>query len=221
MKARTLLLASLLCLSCSLYAEEAAVQILSTLPEATGVEAPAAPTYTVDREIAIQSRPGKHAHITKKLVPGEVLTEMNKSASGHYIRVKTNTGLEGWVLLSDLTTPAAPVAGTVPVSPAVMPPAQSVDELKAQIAQLQTDLNTLRQTSGNVIAIQRERDQLQETVIKLKRENETLTRDKNALDGEQSQSWFLIGAGVGLGGIILGVLLPQLNVRRRNNWSSF
>ena len=170
----------------------------------------------VDHDVAMQSAPGKRAHVTRKIESGTLLTVLNKSTSGHYTRVRLESGPDGWVLSSDLTGVPAPVS-----TPAAIPASESPDELRLVVSQLQTELNTLRLTSANALATQNERDQLQESVIRLKRENEMLLRDKNALEDEQGQSWFLLGAGVGLGGIILGVLLPQLNLRRRNNWNSF
>lgn len=179
---------------------------------------PVAPQVMVDHEISMQSGPGKRARITRKIESGTRLTVLNQSASGHYTRVQLETGVDGWVLSSDLTAIRAPEQISAPSQ--VQLPA-SAEELRGMVAQLQTELNTVRQASVSALAVQGERDQLQETVIRLKRENETLTRDNSALEDEQGQSWFLVGAGVALGGIFIGLFLPQLNLRRRNNWNTF
>ena len=79
----------------------------------------------------------------------------------------------------------------------------------------------IRQASANAIQIQAERDALRERVVNLERELDTLRREKKALDEDQRQDWFMIGAGVLLGGIFLGVILPRLSWRKKSGWSSF
>ena len=69
--------------------------------------------------------------------------------------------------------------------------------------------------------IQEERDRLQERVIKMERELEAASRENYALDRENRQDWFMIGAGVLLGGILLGVFLPRFSWRKKSNWDSF
>jgi SH3 domain protein len=58
-------------------------------------------------------------------------------------------------------------------------------------------------------------------VIAQRKELETVLRDKNALTDDQKQAWFLIGGSVLFAGILLGILLPRLSVRRRGQWNSF
>ena len=58
-------------------------------------------------------------------------------------------------------------------------------------------------------------------MISLRKELDSALRDKYALNDDQKQSWFLIGSLVLFVGILLGVMLPRLSVRRRSHWSSF
>jgi SH3 domain protein len=97
----------------------------------------------------------------------------------------------------------------------------TVQELERQVQQLGTELMAIRQTSANALQIQAERDHLHESVIRLERELEAMKRAKQSLDADSRQNWFLIGAGVLLGGLVLGLIIPQLSWRRRSNWDSF
>jgi len=49
-----------------------------------------------------------------------------------------------------------------------------------------------------------------------------LQRDNQALDDSSEQAWFVAGAAVLFGGILLGLLLPKLSWRRKTrNWDTF
>ena len=39
-----------------------------------------------------------------------------------------------------------------------------------------------------------------------------------ALGGRSSQNWFIVGAGVLFGGIVIGLIAPSLRRKRRSDW---
>ena len=57
--------------------------------------------------------------------------------------------------------------------------------------------------------------------MELERDFDSLQREKQILDDDYRQDWFLIGAGVLGGGMLLGWLLPRLGWRRKGTWNSF
>lgn len=160
------------------------------------------------------------------LEPGTAVKILQTNVKLGYTKVKLPSGETGWIVTRQLTQvppPPQPDAQQ-PVSannqPA-LPAAKTPEQLQAEVGHLQTELIAIRQASANALRIQAERDQLQSSVISLRKEVDTLLREKNALNDDQKQSWFLIGAGVLLGGMLLGAFLPRLSFRRRNDWSSF
>jgi len=98
---------------------------------------------------------------------------------------------------------------------------KAVEELGAELQRLNTELIAIRQASANALQIQAERDKLQESVINLERDLEAIQREKQALENDHRQNWFLIGAGVLSGGLLLGLALPRLSWRKRSSWDSF
>jgi SH3 domain protein len=38
------------------------------------------------------------------------------------------------------------------------------------------------------------------------------------LSGRNNQSWFLVGAGVLFGGVVIGLIAPSLRRKRRSDW---
>ena len=161
------------------------------------------------------------------LEPGTTVKILQTNVKLGYTKVKLPSGETGWIVTRQLTQvpppppqPEAQQAVSTTNQPA-LPVAKTPEQLQAEVGHLQTELIAIRQASANALRIQAERDQLQSSVISLRKEVDTLLREKNALNDDQKQSWFLIGAGVLLGGMLLGAFLPRLSFRRRNDWSSF
>jgi SH3 domain protein len=159
----------------------------------------------------------------KTLEPGTVVKLLKLNPKLGYARVQLTTGESGWIASRSMTTEAPTVKSGEASEQitATEAPAKTPQQLQAELKRLETELIAVRQASANVLRIQAERDQLQESVIAQRKELESALRDKNALTDDQKQAWFLIGGGVLFAGILLGVLLPRLSVRRRSQWNSF
>lgn len=182
-----------------------------------------APGQAVD----LRSGLAKKDKTVRTLEPGTTVKILQTNVKLGYTKVKLPSGETGWIVTRQLTQvpppppqPEAQQAVSTSIQPA-LPVAKSPEQLQAEVGHLQTELIAIRQASANALRIQAERDQLQSSVISLRKEVDTLLREKNALNDDQKQSWFLIGAGVLLGGMLLGAFLPRLSFRRRNDWSSF
>lgn len=170
----------------------------------------------------LKSGLAKTDKVIKSLEPGTPLTVIKKNPKIGYAKVKLASGETGWLPLRVLTAQAPPPAAKPEPAPITSEtPSRTPQQLQAELDHLQTELNAVRQASANVLRIQAERDQLQESVISLRKALDTALREKSVLNDDQKQAWFLIGGGVLFGGILLGVLLPRLSVRRQSHWSSF
>lgn len=199
--------------------------------------------YVTDK-LEVQMRSGQSLqHKILKMVPsGTAVTVMEEDGAAGYSHVALDSGDEGWILSRYLTT--QPVA-RVQMEDAIRKAAElteankklkedlaalhsgkqasdkSTQELSSETARLNTELIAIRQASANAIQIQAERDQLQETVINLQRDLESLKRAKQAQEADVRQNWFMIGAGVLFGGMLLGLILPRMSWRKRSSWDSF
>lgn len=86
---------------------------------------------------------------------------------------------------------------------------------------LAQELDGVRRTASNAIRISNERNELRKQVATLTRQAEDLKQENRELSNDTAQNWFLIGAGVIVGGIILGLILPHLRLqRRKSSWGS-
>lgn len=102
---------------------------------------------------------------------------------------------------------------------------QQLTTANAQLQQenqtLAQDLAELQRTAGSAVQIADERNALRKQVAELTRQNADLQLHTNELENNNLQQWFLTGAGVMVGGILLGLILPNLKVRRRrSSWDS-
>jgi SH3 domain protein len=174
---------------------------------------------------------GRKARVIQQLDPGTEITVIEKHTRTGNAKVRLSSGEIGWLatrFISDLApvntaattnTAATSAAPEAVVTPEVKPP--SAEQLQAEVERLRSELSAVRQVSNNALQIQAERDQLQESLISIKQELEAVNREKNSMNADQKQAWFVIGSLVLLGGILVGVILPRLTVRRKNDWGSF
>lgn len=175
-----------------------------------------------DHPVQLRSGFSDQDHILATLHPGETVKILKANKKEGQERVQRESGEVGWVESQDLTETlpeAAKASTSAPLTEEA--PAKTPDQLQQELGRLQSELVQVRAASTDVLRIQAERDQLQSTVISLKRELETLSQEKNTLDEDQQQTWFLIGGIVLFGGVLIGILLPRISFRRRNQWGSF
>lgn len=193
-------------------------------------------------EVQLRSGSGNQYKIIKSLPSGTELTVAEDSETNGYTRVTLESGEEGWVSTRYLSL--SPIArgdmeenskklanlreenqrlksDLVALKSSKETAEKSSQELKAETARLNSEVTAIRQASANVLQIQNERDQLTQEKVTLESELETLKREKQAMDSRDKQDWFMIGAGVLFGGIVLGLILPRLSWRKKSSWDSF
>nr|WP_242463855.1 TIGR04211 family SH3 domain-containing protein [Halorhodospira halophila] len=91
---------------------------------------------------------------------------------------------------------------------------EELAEAEARIEELESDL----EAASDGYELVEANEQLQERVARLLERNEQLEEQNTALAERSRQEWFLAGAGVLVGGLILGLILPHLRPRRRDGW---
>jgi SH3 domain protein len=156
--------------------------------------------------------------------------------------VTTDDGREGFVLTRQLVDQPVARDRLVALQERLRELEAAPGELSARLAALQdehselqrahrelqqirenidSELTSLQRTAANAVRISNERDELRKQVVALTRETEDLKQERRELENSSTQRWFLIGAGVVVGGILIGLILPRLRVRRRrDSWGS-
>ncbi len=209
-----------------------------------GSFAASAKTAYVTDEFRITLRSGESAthRILRMLPTGQSVNVLSTNPDNGYSKVRTETGQEGFVLTRQLVDQpvardrlAAAVAevNALKAAPGELRSRltqlteehgklqQEHEALKRAKTQVDQEFAALQRTASNSVRIANERNELRKQVTSMTREVEDIKQQNRELENKTAQNWFLIGAGVVVGGIILGLILPHLRVRRRkNDWGS-
>jgi SH3 domain protein len=201
------------------------------------------PAWITDKlEVQLRSGAGNQYRVIKSLPFGTPLSIIDGNETNSYTHVSLESGEEGWVSTRYLSlTPIARAdmedntkkltalhdenqklkAELASLRSSKEVAEKSSQDANAEMARLNSEVTSIRQASANVLHIQNERDQLTHEKVNLESELETLKREKQAMDASVKQDWFLIGAGVLFGGIVLGLVLPRMSWRKKSSWDSF
>lgn len=202
-----------------------------------------AQTMYVSDELTILMRAdkGNQYRILKSLPSGSRLKVIEVDKNG-YSKVVTEEGKSGWVLSRFLKK--EPIARTQ-LKQAI----ERADKLNQEKKLLQQELSKLKKDKS--LLTQSEKDlqdrnsKITDEVVKLRKiaarpmqleknneklrnellENEAQTRilkqELQALRDDSEKQWFMTGAAILFGGILLGLILPNLrtNPQRKQNWN--
>lgn len=217
-------------------------KLLLTFVFLTSTSLLAAPAYVSDDlEIMVRSGKSPGHRIIATLKSGQKINVLERDRESGYSRVKLSPTREGWVL-SRLLSKNPSAKTRVEKAEATLASLKAKfktssekltllgeqngslgsesGELKKLNTDLSRELNSLKETASNAVQILEERNQLQQRVITMERELESVKRENDTLKSSDAQDWFLVGAGVLLFGILLGFILPKLGWRKKPSWQS-
>jgi SH3 domain protein len=188
--------------------------------------------------ITVRSGQGSQYQIIKTLPSGTRLNVLETTDTG-YSKIETTDGIEGWVRTQYLTT--EPVASQK-LAKAEAELAKSQEELNkiktnyatlrkahASLSQEQKKLSTekektdaelarISEVAKKPIILDRMNRQLQERNVSLEKDLQRLNQENHALKDRSQREWFIAGALVLFGGMLLGFILPKLRSRKRSAW---
>ena len=199
--------------------------------------------YVTDQlEIALKAGESPRARTIKVLPTGTPLEVLGVNIASHYARVRTGDGAVGFVPEGQLQTEPAARNRVAELEQRIAALEQDPDSLAVQLTKAQSEtaevttryldlergkqrleqeLAAIRHASANVVDITNDRERLRIQVVELTRARADLEQENRDLKQQQHLRWFLIGAGVLGGGIVLGLLLPRLRLgRRKTTWET-
>lgn len=95
---------------------------------------------------------------------------------------------------------------------------QARDQLEERSTNLAEELKNIRRTAAATLSINRQNQELQERVVNLERDLQLAQQENQAMSDGEERDWFVAGAGVLFGGMILGLIIPRLRWKKRRGW---
>lgn len=206
-----------------------------------GAVAQAQTRYVSDNLIVeLRRGPSTEYLILRNLQAGEAVEVLEQNAENGYSRVRAlDEGTEGWILTRFLT--AEPIArdrlavaerNLTAARARVTELEQRVGDLSAELDRTKSELDQtrgvhgevsaeladLRSASANVVQIREQNESLRQRLAERDQQVDRLTLENGVLASRNNQNWFIVGAGVLLGGIVIGLIAPSLRRKRRSDW---
>ena len=199
--------------------------------------------YVTDKfTVAVRSGEAADYRILRMLRTGTKVEVISQNRETGYSKIRFNNGKEGFVLtrqlldeptarnrLADLEKEMALLKGEPDelkskLTDATQKASQFEKSYKAAEARARSaeqELAAFKRISSDAVSVAEERNSLREQVAELNRDLAEAKQETLELENNDTQHWFLIGASVLLGGIILGLILPNLRSRRpKQSWDS-
>lgn len=194
-----------------------------------------------DFQVTMRTGESTQHQIIRMLHSGTKLELLETDSKTGYSHVRTDNGQDGWVLTRYLVdVPSARdrlAAAQKKLANLELQSNKLNDQLttlkgdKADIDKkvkalsdknlsLNRQLTTIRQTAANALAIDNENKTLKSKIMNLERQTQSLGQENAVLKDRRNRDWFVAGALVLGGGIVLGLVIPRLRVRRKSNWDT-
>jgi len=156
-----------------------------------------------------------------------------------YSRVSLDDGSEVWILTRFLMTEPAARAQLAEAQEKFTRERDNARELASQLETvtqtsgeieksrsalatdkklLQTELAQIKQAAANTLAIKERNQSLDKQLQAVSMDLDAAEQRNRALKERSERDWFIAGAGVLLGGIIIGLVIPKIRWKRRRGW---
>jgi len=207
------------------------------------VEAVAQTAWVSDEfEITLRTGPSTSNAIERMLSSGTELEVLEVDEENGYSRVRTRAGTEGWVLnrylmnepaarqqLENLTrqlTSASAEGNSLTgqltaIRSEYDNATRRIQALERDNADLQSQLEDITSKAANTLAIDRQNQNLQQQLTDAEIKVSILEQENEQLQSQTTRNWFITGALVLFGGVVLGLLLPRLKFQRRSRYDRF
>ena len=199
-----------------------------------------AETQYVSDHLVITVRTGQGAQfqIIKTLETGEHVEVLEKTDTG-YTKIETSDGTEGWVrsqylmdepvakeklakaeakLLKTKTTLAKIKESYATLSKEHKSLSQQQTSLSKDKTKLDSELARLSEVAKKPILLDKQNRLLQQKNVTLEKDLQRLNQENHSLKDRSQREWFIAGALVLFGGILLGLIIPKLRGKKRSSW---
>ncbi|MBS0002424.1 MAG: TIGR04211 family SH3 domain-containing protein [Thioalkalivibrio sp.] len=190
-----------------------------------------------DLEVGVRSGKTLQHRIIRNARSGERVTVVEQDADGHSL-VRFDNGTEAWILtrylqsephsrerlaavqaeLDEIRSGSDDQAGRIAELLETRRTLESEREnLQRQVNDLESELEDLREVAARPQEIRAQNSQLRSSLLEAQNSAEDYRRQVQVMRADSQRKWFMTGALVTVGSLILGILLTRLPRRRRSN----
>jgi SH3 domain protein len=196
--------------------------------------------YVTD-SLRLEARQGPSTdhRISHMLSSGARVAVLEEDTESGYTRVALDDGSEVWILtryLIDEPAARSQLAEAVEnftrereiardLASQLETLSQTVDEIEKNRSELatdkkllQTELAQIKQAAADTLTIKERNETLNKQLDAISLELDAANDRNRALKERSERDWFIAGAGVLLGGMILGFVIPKIRWKRRRSW---
>jgi len=203
------------------------------------VHAQAVRYVTDSLRLETRQGPSTSHRITRMLSSGARVTVLEEDAEAGYSRVTLDDGTEVWILTRYLMEEPAARAQLGEAVENFTREREMARDLTSQLETLgqtteeieqsrsglatdkkvlQTELAQIKQAAADTLAIKERNQSLNEQLATLTTDLDAANQRNRALKERSERDWFIAGAGVLLGGMIIGLIVPKIRWKRRRGW---
>lgn len=195
-------------------------------------------SYASD-ELTIPMRSGtsNQHRITRFIKSGTLLKVLEASEDGNYSRVSTPDGKEGWVKNSDMMSQPSARERLVSVNNKFNQSRETIKDLKKTMADLKTenrnlgrqlaasekqsnalkrDMAHFKKVTANPLALANNNRKLEDKLKAVTTLNEQLKNRNERLSDDSTKDWFILGAVVSLGSLLIGLLITRIRWQKKS-----
>jgi len=187
--------------------------------------------YIVD-QAKLPMRSGQSTgHAIVRMLPSGTAVEVLGQSNAGYTHIRIRGGKEGWILSRYLMKEPAARSRLVWAEQELSKLhklqekkkllVQEVTGLKKDNKNLQTELARIRKAAANAVAVADENRVLKTKAAEAEQAFEALRQETSDIRSGAQQRWFILGGGAILLGMLLGLILPRLKVRRKDRWGRY
>ncbi len=193
-----------------------------------------------DIPITLRSGPSLQNKILRNLSAGDKVEVLDADSDSGYSHVRVaSDGTEGWLLTRYLQPQPVARYRLAAMQKSLGDAQSQVKDLQAQVSTLSdqlaqtrsqlekttsenrnvtSKLQDIRSASANALQLRDQNESLKQRMADAEQRLNRITMENTELQSENRQQWFIVGAGVLFGGILIGLIAPHMKRKRRSSW---
>ena len=170
-------------------------------------------------------------HKILRMVSSGTPLEVLQTGDEGYTKVKTPEGTVGWILTRYLIDQPPTrdqvaqleerLAALESENQTLQSERESLKTIRNDLVHCSEELAEVRRAASQTLTIEEENVRLHQEVTAVREQLRQIEMETSTLRDGSSRNWFIAGAGVALGSLVFGLIIPHIPWRRRRRLDQF